>query len=72
MIKQTVFMDDPGAQTLIQGVALGEIEPDAEGSEVFRFLKQDAWQNVLRLTEWPNKGVKLAVASRGRVSVMTS
>ena len=40
MIKQTVFMDDPGAQTLIPGVALGEIEPDAEGSEVFRFLKQ--------------------------------
>ncbi len=42
MIKQTVFMDDPGAQTLIPGVALGEIEPDAEGSEVFRFLKQAA------------------------------
>ena len=40
MIKQTVFMDDPGAQTLIPDVALGEIEPDAEGSEVFRFLKQ--------------------------------
>ncbi len=42
MIKQTVFMDDPGAQTLIPGVALGEIEPDAEGSEVLRFLKQAA------------------------------
>ena len=42
MIKHTVFMDDPGAQTLIPGVAQGEIEPDAEGSEVFRFLKQAA------------------------------
>ncbi|MDY6990474.1 MAG: hypothetical protein SWQ30_20725, partial [Thermodesulfobacteriota bacterium] len=42
MIKQAVFMDDPGAQTLIPGVALGEIEPDAEGGEVFRFLKQAA------------------------------
>ena len=42
MIKHTVFMDDPEAQTLIPGVALGEIEPDAEGSEVFRFLKQAA------------------------------
>ena len=40
MIKQTVFMDDPEAQTLIPGVALGEIEPDAEGGEVFRFLQQ--------------------------------
>lgn len=42
MIKQAVFMDDPGAQTLIPGVALGEIEPDVEGGEVFRFLKQAA------------------------------
>jgi hypothetical protein len=42
VIKETVFMDDPGAQTLIPGVALGEIEPDAEGIEVFRFLKQAA------------------------------
>ena len=42
MTKQTVFMDDSGAQTLIPGIALGEIEPDAEGGEVFRFLKQAA------------------------------
>ena len=42
LIKQTVFIDDPETQTLIQDVALGEIEPDAEGGEVFRFLKQTA------------------------------
>jgi hypothetical protein len=42
MIKNTVSMDDPRAQTMIPGVALGEIKPDAEGIEVFRFLKQAA------------------------------
>jgi hypothetical protein len=42
MIKQLVFTDDAEAQTLLLGVALGEIESEAEGSEVFRFLKQAA------------------------------
>jgi hypothetical protein len=42
LIKQTVFMDDILAQTLIPGVALGEAEPDAEGYAVFQFLKKAA------------------------------
>lgn len=42
LIKQTVFIDDPETQTLIQDVVLGKIEPDAEGGEVFRFLQQTA------------------------------
>jgi len=42
MISKPVFVDDPLAQTLIPGVALGEIEPDAEGPDVFRFLKKAA------------------------------
>lgn len=41
LIKETVPVDDTVGQKLIPGVALGEIEPDAEGHEVFRFLKQE-------------------------------
>lgn len=42
LIKATVSVDDPLAAETLAGVALGEIEPDAEGYEVFRFLKQEA------------------------------
>jgi hypothetical protein len=38
LIVKTVSVDDALAQTLIPGVALGEIDPDAEGPEVFRLL----------------------------------
>jgi len=41
LIKGTVPVDDPVGQKVIPGVALGEIEPGAEGYEVFRFLKQE-------------------------------
>jgi len=41
LIKQTVPVDDPVGQKVLPGVALGEIEPGAEGYEVFRFLKQE-------------------------------
>lgn len=40
LIKQTISVDDPIANVKIPGVALGEIEPDAEGYEVFEFLKE--------------------------------
>jgi len=39
LIKKAVSMDDPVGQEVIPGVALGEVEPDAEGYWVFRFLK---------------------------------
>jgi len=42
LIKRKVATDDPVAQDLIPGVALGEIEPDAEGYYVFQFLKEEA------------------------------
>ena len=42
IITQPVSADDPVSQTLIPGVALGEIDPDAEGPDVFRFLKKAA------------------------------
>lgn len=40
LIKETASVDDPAAQIVIPGVALGEVEPDAEGYWVFRFLKE--------------------------------
>ena len=40
LIKKTVSVDDPVEQELIPGVALGEVEPDAEGYWVFQFLKE--------------------------------
>jgi hypothetical protein len=40
LIKETVSVDDPAEQMVIPGVALGEIEPDAEGYWVFQFLKE--------------------------------
>ena len=40
LIKGTVPVDDPVEQMVIPGVALGEVEPDAEGYSVFRFLKE--------------------------------
>lgn len=39
-IKKTVPVSDLASREIIPGVALGEIEPDAEGNEVFRFLKE--------------------------------
>jgi len=49
LIKQTVSVDDPIAQTLIAGVALGEMDPDGEGPRVFQFL-QDAALDMDRPT----------------------
>jgi hypothetical protein len=40
LVKETVQLDDPVGQELIHRVALGEVEPDAEGYRVFRFLKE--------------------------------
>lgn len=40
LIKETVPMDDSAEQRVIPGVALGEVEPDAEGYWVFQFLKE--------------------------------
>jgi nitroreductase len=40
LIEGTVHVDDPLEQELIPRVALGEVEPDAEGDRVFRFLKE--------------------------------
>jgi len=40
LVKETVHVDDPVGQELIPRVALGEVEPDAEGYLVFRFLKE--------------------------------
>jgi hypothetical protein len=49
LIKQTVSISDPAAQTLIAGVALGEMDPDGEGPQVFQFL-QDAALDMDRPT----------------------
>jgi len=40
LIEGTVHVDDPVEQEVIPRVALGEVEPDAEGYRVFRFLKE--------------------------------
>ena len=40
LIKETVPVDDPVGQEVIPRVAMGEVEPDAEGYWVFRFLKE--------------------------------
>jgi hypothetical protein len=40
LIEGTVHVDDPVEQEVIPRVALGEVEPDAEGDRVFRFLKE--------------------------------
>ena len=40
LIEGTVHVDDPLEQEVIPRVALGEVEPDAEGDRVFRFLKE--------------------------------
>jgi hypothetical protein len=42
LIKETISTDDPLGNVKIPGVALGELEPDAEGYEVFLFLKREA------------------------------
>lgn len=42
LIKETISVDDPLANVKIPGVALGEEKPDAEGYEVFQFLKAAA------------------------------
>lgn len=42
LIRDTISVDDPLANVKIPGVALGEIAPDAEGYEVFEFLKEAA------------------------------
>jgi hypothetical protein len=42
LMKETIAADDPLANVKIPRVALGEIEPDAEGYEVFHFLKDAA------------------------------
>lgn len=42
LIKETISADDPLANVKIPSVALGDIEPDAEGYQVFHFLKEAA------------------------------
>ena len=42
LITEPVSVEDPLANVKIPGVALGEMEPDAEGYEVFEFLKAEA------------------------------
>jgi hypothetical protein len=42
LINQQVPMDDPMAKDLILGVAMGDMKPEAEGYEVFHFLKEEA------------------------------
>ncbi len=42
LINETFSVDDPLANVKIPGVALGEVEPDAEGYGVFQFLKATA------------------------------
>jgi len=41
LIKAKVPMGDPIQRAVIPGVALGEMEPDAEGYGVFEFLKEE-------------------------------
>ncbi|MBE9582313.1 MAG: hypothetical protein IMF18_11930 [Proteobacteria bacterium] len=41
LIKQKVSVSDPIARDIIPGVALGELEPDAEEYGVFQFLKEE-------------------------------
>ena len=42
LIKDPISVDDPLANIKIPEVAMGEAEPDAEGFEVFKFLKDAA------------------------------
>jgi hypothetical protein len=42
LIREPILVDDPLTNIKIPGVALGEIGPDAEGYEVFEFLKDAA------------------------------
>jgi hypothetical protein len=42
LIQEPIAVDDPLANVKIPGVALGEAEPDAEGFDVFKFLKEEA------------------------------
>ncbi|NVM22676.1 MAG: hypothetical protein HWN68_12965 [Desulfobacterales bacterium] len=42
LIKRPVAVGSPVELDVIPGVALGEVEPDAEGYAVFRFLKEQA------------------------------
>ena len=42
LIRGTISLNDSLAKVQIPGVALGEVEPDAEGYEVFEFLKDAA------------------------------
>ena len=42
LIKDPISVDDPVASVKISGVALGEVEPDAEAYQVFRYLKDAA------------------------------
>jgi len=42
LIKDPISVDDPIANIKIPGIAMGESEPDAEGFEVFKFLKDAA------------------------------
>jgi hypothetical protein len=42
LIEETISVDDPLANVKIPGVAPGEVEPDAEGFEVFKRLKEAA------------------------------
>ena len=48
LIKDPISVDDPVASVKISGVALGEAEPDAEGYQVFRYLKDAALQREPR------------------------
>jgi len=42
LMEEPISADDPLANIKIPGVALGDAEPDAEGYEVFKFLKEAA------------------------------
>jgi hypothetical protein len=44
LIKRAVPLSDPVARDIIPGVALGEIEPDAEEYGLFQFLKEEVLQ----------------------------
>jgi hypothetical protein len=48
LIKDPISVDDPVATVKISGVALGEVEPDAEAYQVFRYLKNAALQREPR------------------------
>jgi hypothetical protein len=42
LIQEPISVDDPLANVKIPAVALGEAEPDAEGFDVFKCLKEEA------------------------------